>query len=127
MKHHRSIVFAGAAIIASSSPLLAGASAASAAAAPAVTITAGKCTVTAQVSEDHDSHGAFVDMLLKKNTCGVGVEGAITGPSGKPASYGGDIHQVGKHSVTGHIPINGGNHHGFRFFANNTWHYAWRD
>ena len=130
MKYRKLIAFAGAAIIASSTPLLAGASAASAAAAPATTsidITVpGNCGHIT-IAEDRDSSGAYVDAHVVSNPCGYGIEGAIQGPSGTPASYGGDVHAAGSDSVTGHIPINSGNHHGIRYWANNQWNYQFID
>lgn len=101
--------------------------AAAATASPAVTISAGDCTFTVTVNEDRDSSGAYVDAHVVTDTCGIGIEGAIKAPAGTPASYGGDVHNAGQDSVTGHIPINSGNHHGFRAWYNNTWNYFWRD
>jgi hypothetical protein len=127
MKYRRLITFAGAAIIASSSPLLIGASAASAAAVPTVTITVGNCTASGNISENRDSNGAYVDMHLTSDPCSIGVEGAICSPDYTTCSFGGDVHHAGEDSVTGYIPINSGNHHGLRYWANNMWNYSWHD
>jgi hypothetical protein len=127
-----STALSGLAIIASSSLLVAGASAASASTAPAaattaVTISAGNCTLNVAVGEYRDANGAYVDAYVSDDSCGIGVEGAIEGPDGTPYSYGGDVKQAGDDSVTGHIPVNSGNHHGFRYWLNNVWNYYWAD
>jgi hypothetical protein len=127
MNYGRLIALAGAAIIASVSPLLAGTSAASAAAAPGTTVTVGSCTLTVTIHEDRNSNGAYVDAHVDADSCYIGVEGAIMGPSGTPVSFGGDVHYAGDDSVTGYIPINSGNHHGFRFWYDNMWNYEWID
>jgi hypothetical protein len=120
MKHRKLIAFAGAAIIASSTPLIAGAPAAFAAAVPATTpipfsITVpGACTATGTLSEDRDSNGAFVDVHVASDPCGIGIEAGIEGPTGTPICWGGDVHQAGEDSKTCHIPVNSGNHHGLR-------------
>ena len=120
MKHRKLIAFAGAAIIASSTPLIAGAPAAFAAAVPAATsipfrITVDSCAATGTLSEDRDSNGAFVDVHVNSNPCGIGIEAGIEGPTGTPICWGGDVHQAGD-SKTCHIPVNSGNHHGLRYW-----------
>jgi len=126
MRHRTLIALAGAAIIASSTPLLAAAPAASAAAAPAdvsfsITVQDGTCSYDVSVFEDHDSSGAFVDAFLDTDPCGVGTEGAICNHDYTLCSYGGDVHMMGKDSDTGHIPASSGNHHGIRYWLNNQW------
>lgn len=101
--------------------------AAPAASPAAVTISADGCTFTVTVNEDRDSSGAYVDAHVDSDSCGIGIEGAIKAAAGTPASYGGDVHNAGQDSVTGHIPINSSNHHGFRAWYNNMWNYFWRD
>jgi len=126
----RLITFAGMAIVVSSSALLVGTSVASAAAAPediAVTISTIGCTASVTVHEDRDSNGAFVDLQMKSDQCSVGFEAGIKGPDGTPFCWGGDVKHAGDHSVTCHIPINSGNHHGFRYWFNNQWNYHWVD
>lgn len=127
MKHSRLIAFAGAAIIASASPLLAGTSAASASAVPAVTTTAGSCDFTWDIYEGRNSDGAYVEIYLVTDPCNIGVEAAIQAPSGSPASYGGDVHYAGYSSQTGYIPINSGNQHGIRYWNGDTWVYQFVD
>jgi hypothetical protein len=130
MKHLKLIAVAGAAIIASSAPLLAGAPTAFAAAAPAATgieiEVPGNCGHVT-ISEDRDSSGAYVDAHVDSNPCGYGIEGAICSPDFTNCSYGGDVHVAGEDSVTGHIPINSGNHHGIRYWAGNQWNPEWLD
>lgn len=129
MKYGRLIAFAGAVIVASPSPLLAGASAASAAAVPATTVTVGDCVLNLSVTvyEERDSNGSYVRAYVSCDPLGIGVEGAIEGPGGTPQSFGGDVHSAGQDSVTGHIPINSRNHHGYRYWFNNKWNYNWVD
>ncbi len=136
MKHGRLIALAGAAIVASSSSplLLAGAPAASAATAPAATspipVTVpltGGCTFKVKVSEDHDSSGAFVDVLVVSNPCRVGIEAAIESFDGTSFSYGADVTNPGVESVTGPIPVNSSNSHGFRYWFNGHWFPYWVD
>jgi hypothetical protein len=127
MKYGRLIAVAGAAIIASASPLLIGTPAASAATIFSGTTTLSNgCSFSWTLAEDHDSNGAYVDVHLTSDACGIGVEAAIRGPEGAPI-YGGDVHNREHDSVTGRIPVNSGNHHGFRDFFENTWFPVWVD
>jgi len=92
-----------------------------------VSFTAGT-TTCGQVSIEGDrngSGGAYTDASILSDSCGIGVEGAIKSPDGTYYSYGGDVHQVGDHSVTGVIPTNSGNYHGMRAWINGSWYYCW--
>jgi hypothetical protein len=127
MKYSRLIAFAGAAIIASSSPLIAGASTASAAAVPAATTSTGSCSFNWDYYEGRNSNGAYMEVVLVTDPCNIGVEAAIQAPSGTPASYGGDVHYAGDETTTGYIPINSGNNHGIRWWNGSTWVYQFVD
>ena len=136
MKHRKLIAFTGAAIIASSMSLLAGAPAAFAAADPAVTsftfsITVpSECTANVTLYEKRDSNGAFVDVHLNSDPCGMGIEGGIAGPGFTPVCWGGDVHNMGDNSGTCHMPVNSGNHHGLRAWdggINNWTTPLWKD
>jgi hypothetical protein len=132
MRSGKLIVTVAAAIVASSSALLAGASASSAATAPAVTspaVTISACgsTLTVVIIEGRDSSGAYVDAYVTADPSDIGVEGAIEGPEGTPYSYGGDVHIIGDQSITGFIPVNSGNNHGYRYWCDNEWNYYWAD
>lgn len=131
MKLGRLSTFTGIAIVVSSSMLFVGASVATAAVVPAntdieVTISVPGCA-NGTIDEDRDSNGAFVDLLLASDTCGIGFEAGIKGPNGTPICWGGDVKHAGDHSVTCHIPINSGNDHGFRYWLNNQWNPVWPD
>jgi hypothetical protein len=126
MKHARLIAAAGAAIIASASPLLVGVPAASAAVVASGTTTLSNgCSFSWTLAEDRDSGGAYVDVHLVSDACNIGVEAVIEGPSGSPVSTGGDIHNARQDSVTGDIPVNSGNFHGFRDWYDNQWLPVW--
>jgi|SRR4051794_7433102 hypothetical protein len=126
MKPGRLIASVGMAIVASSSALLAGAPAASADTGTDVTFSVANCTYHVTVYEDRDENGARVDLYIH-NSCGAGFEGGIKGPDGTPHSYGGDVKNAGDQSITGYIPTNSGNHHGFRYWYNSQWNYHWVD
>jgi anaerobic selenocysteine-containing dehydrogenase len=139
MKAGRLIALAGAAIVAASSPLVAGASAASAAAVPKdltynQTFASGTgCQGVAEVNEEHAINGAYVWAVMSSDPCGYTIEAVIEGPSKSPFSAGNPVSEIGVDTITGYIPINSGNHHGIRWEptsctgSGSCWTYDWHD
>lgn len=134
MRNVKLIIFAAGTALAASSALLAPAPAAQAAAAraaasgsPGSVTSANDCTPNVTIFEGRDSSGAYVILSVISDPCGWGLEAAIEGPDGTPSSFGGDVHQGGTESITGPIPVNSGNNHGYRYWQNSKWNYNWVD
>lgn len=129
---YRLIAFAGAAIVAASSPLVAAGSPASAASQYSITFASGTgCQGVVVISEDREPGGAYVLAEPTSDPCGITIEAIIEGPDKTPFSAGNPINKVTEASITGDIPINSGNHHGIRWESNSClsscWNYNWVD